>query len=343
MRTARIPAPLLALALAACGSDPDVAASGWVDVPGMICADGTPTGIGISRGSADRVLVYLSGGGACWSEAACDADLRSFGRAEFDLGSLYVGGTILDRTLAGNPFATWTMVFIPYCTGDVHAGDSRQDYGTAGTWNHHGYRNLGAAVARMAAALAPPTQVVVAGSSAGGFGSLLAYDLVRAEWSAAAGTEGALVDDSGPTFVGTAIPEAIRTAWWASWNLSSTVGAHCPACEDGLDLSRIWAALRTRHGTDRFALVSTTEDATMRSFFGGIDGPSFEAALRELAAKLAADPDAAVFQIGGSTRHAPLFSPFTSFLVEAAADETPLLTWLSDMAAGSPSWTSKGP
>jgi hypothetical protein len=343
----RIPAVSLALALAACGSDPDPTPppSGWLDVPGMICGDGSPTGIGISRGSADAVLVYLSGGGACWGETACDANFRSFGKAQFDLGSQFlVFGTILDRTLAGNPFAAWTVVFVPYCTGDVHAGDTEQTYGAV-SWNHHGYRNLQAAVGRMAAEIARPSQVVVAGSSAGGFGALLAYDLVRAEWPAP-GTVGALVDDSGPTFIGTAIPASVRNAWWDAWSLSSTIGAHCPACEIDRDLSEVWPTLRANHGTDRLALISTTQDATMRRYFANMDEMSFENALTALTQELEGPAvGARVYRIGGldAADHALLFPLGSSVASYATTDGALLLDWLSDMAAGRSPWTSAGP
>jgi hypothetical protein len=339
-----IAAATLALVLAACGGDPDVPplASGWIDVPGMFCGDGSPTGIGISRGSADAVLVYLSGGGACWSDIECDVLFRSFGRSEFDLGRFLVGDTILDRSLPGNPFATWTVVFVPYCTGDVHAGDSQQPY--AGGWNHHGYRNLQAAVARMAAEVARPAQVVVAGSSAGGFGSLVAYDLVRTAWPADPGVTGALLDDSGPTFVGTTM-DGIRDVWWDVWGLGSTVGTLCPAC--ATDLSEIWGALRERHLADRLALVSTTQDLEMRDFFGDpaddFTGPVFQEALAELTAKIEfPDIGAAVFRVGApyQEHHALLLS--SSLASYATSDGTTLLDWLSDMAAERP-WTSKGP
>jgi hypothetical protein len=212
-------------------------------------------------------------------------------------------------------------------------------------WNHHGYRNLQAAVGRMVTEVAPPAQVVVAGSSAGGFGSLLAYDLVRAEWPAP--VVGALVDDSGPTFVGTAIPDKVRNAWWDAWNLTSTLTPRCPDCQG--DLSKIWDALSAAHPGDRLALLSTTRDQTMRAFFADpslgpppppMSGQDFETALAALAAQIDALPDAAVFQVGGSaeTDHALLLAPWAY-----SAGGTPLLEWLSDLASGSPAWDSKGP
>jgi hypothetical protein len=347
VRTRPIAATLAAVLLAGCGSDPeDRAPSGWLDVAGMRCADGSPTGVAILPGSADAVLVYLAGGRACWSGTACSASPGPFGRAEFEFLQLFAGGTIFDRTLAGNPFANWTIVFVPYCTGDVHLGDRVTDHGgTAGSWQHRGYANLRAAVARIADDLPRPSQVVVAGSSAGGFGALVAHDLLRERWDAGGPdpVTASVVDDSGPTFVGPAISEDLRSAWWEAWNLGSTLGTHCPGCRD--DLSDIWRELRERHRDDRLALVSTTEDLTMRRF---LDDPSippaelsvaeFADALGELTTTIEGHGAAAVFRVA-SDEHALLISQPWSF----SAGGTTLLDWLSALTAGDPAWASAGP
>jgi hypothetical protein len=334
----RIPAVSLALVLGACGSDPDPAPRlEWVPVAGMRCANGSPTGVGLSRGSAN-LLVFLNGGGACWGAGVgqCNADPGPFGAAELSIARTFVPGTILDRDLPGNPFAGWTMVFVPYCTGDVHAGD-RADITPYG-WLHHGWRNLEAALAWTGTALPPPARVTIAGSSAGGFGTLLAYDLVRRRWPSTdpASPFVALLDDSGPTFVTTAIPESLRDAWWGAWNLTSTVTPLCPGCRD--DLSAIWDVLSQAHPDDRFALLSSTADATIRSFFGGMTGLDFGAALGALAVKLEDLPgaNACTFRVSGQD-HALLLRPGAY-----SADGTRLLDWLSDMAAGR-QWASQGP
>jgi hypothetical protein len=361
VRAPALPAALaLALALAACGGErkPALAAApGWIDVAGMVCADGSPTGIGILPGRSDAVLVYLAGGGACWGDAPgeCNDSTRSFGQTEFEELQLLASGTIFDRTLAGNPFATWTVVFVPYCTGDVHAGDSIRIHAGA-SWNHHGWRNLHAAFDAAAATLPRPAELVVAGSSAGGFGALAGYDLIRATWDPEGGTTAALVDDSGPTPVGTTIPPPLLSSWWEAWGLASTVGVACTTgCEQ--DLSELWRAPATRYSGDRVALMTTIYDGTMRGFFGdpslGSPPPAmsqleFQAALGVLADKLAGmrpQLDAApiaTFQVGGDAayRHALLIDQF--FLGPGSAQGPPALQWLSDMVAGRP-WSSAGP
>jgi hypothetical protein len=338
-------AATVACALAACGGGDDAGtkapASGWIEVPGMICADGSQTGIGILPGSSDAVLVYLSLGGACWSETECDVLTRGpFGARDFLAVRGWVTGTIFDRMLEGNPFASWTHVFVPYCTGDVHVGDSVQTYGIRGTWEHRGYRNLQAAVERMVALLPRPSTVVVAGSSAGGFGALVAYDLVRQRWTAdgADPVTASLLDDSGPTFVGAALPAALHQTWRTRWNLASTIETICPGCDE--DLSEIWPALRDRYPGDRLALVSTTQDLTMRTFLG-LDPASFEAALSELSQTIDPLPGVEIFRVGGPDAgdHALLLAP----ALYSASDGTPLLEWLTDLTDLQADWTSRGP
>jgi hypothetical protein len=336
VRTAAIAAVLALAVLAACGGDPEPATFEWTPVSGMACADGSATGVALSRGSGD-VLVFLNGGGACWGDGPCDASTpRRFDRSDFELArGLLLPGTILDRELPGNPFAGWTMVFVPYCTGDVHAGDrDGVDHGGV-LWDHRGRRNLQAALELVATTLPTPPRAVLAGSSAGGFGALLGYDVLRGHWPEEGGTTAALLDDSGPTFVGTAISSSLRDAWWDAWNLTSTVSPRCPDCRD--DLSAVWTALSAAHPSDRFALLSSTWDATMRGFFGGLTGDEYATPLGALALQLDALPHARTFRVTG-TAHPLLLRPSAH-----ATGDTTLLEWLSGFAAGDPGWASVGP
>lgn len=323
------------------GSQGNALAQGWNPVSGMLCADGSATGIGVSMGSRNSVLVVLAGGGACWSDANCGGNVpRTFGAGDYGFFSLLTSGTIFDRTLAGNPFADWTFVFVPYCTGDVHAGgDVTRTYNGV-TWRHHGAANLQAAIGRVAQAFPAPERVVVAGSSAGGFGSFLAFDLARQRWPAgASGPKAYLVDDSGPTLVGNDLPATIRDAWWASWNLAATVTPLCAAC--GGDLSQLWTVLHAKYPGDRLALLSTTQDTTMRAYFGGMSGAAFESALATLATTLQGIPNAASFRVGDMTHmtgHAMLLSP-----ASYSAGGTALPAWLAQQVTDAAGWTSAGP
>jgi hypothetical protein len=45
----------------------------WVPFPDSQCANGTPTGLGVKLTGKPgaRALIYLEGGGACWSDLTC--------------------------------------------------------------------------------------------------------------------------------------------------------------------------------------------------------------------------------------------------------------------------------
>jgi Pectinacetylesterase len=127
-----------------------------------------------------------------------------------------------DRARATNPFRASTYVFIPYCTGDLHGGSHVATYQALDTRTYHHVGRLNAVVylARLAATWPRPSRVVVSGTSAGGFGATLNYDLFRAAFPDA---KAALVDDAGPFLEGEGIPSGVRGPWFESWHLGDVV------------------------------------------------------------------------------------------------------------------------
>lgn len=344
----------LALLLAACGGGGgggggsttglDVPAGQWtwIDVPGSRCADGTPTGLAVnpapSGASGGTLLLFLNGGGSCWDPITCAALQRAtpgiggpYGRAQFEGDLPRVQGSVLDRTVPGTPFADATLVFLPYCTGDVHWGDATQDYPGVGTWHHVGAANLRADLAFLEANLAAPQRLVVSGSSAGGYGSLLAHDLARAIWPSALGY---LIDDSGPPLVGGDVPELERAAWYASWGLDRTLAPLCPGCRG--DLSQILPALAQRHPLDRIALLSSRQDAVIRGYL--LQSPAgFERALLQLVDQRVAPLAAARAFLETGEGHALLQDPAAH-----AAEGVKLPDWLGQMVLDDPAWVTRG-
>ena len=311
----------------------------WVDFPDSACQDGTPTGIGVSPGTSGDLVLYLEGGGACWDALTCltfhTALTGPFGRAQFEAIAAAVPGTILDRTLAGNPFAAATLVFVPYCTGDVHAGDRVATYGSgsgAVTWRHVGRANLAAYLRRLAVTVPAPPRVAVTGSSAGGFGALANHDAVRAAWPAAAAL---LLDDSGPPLLAADTSPTLFSAWRDAWGLDLLLDPLCgEPCHAGL--APLLGAVAARHPQDRLALLSSERDATI-SFFYGLDGAAFQAAQeRMLAGALAPLPNARSFLVAGAT-HTMLGNPggFTQ--------GEPLLGWIGQAWSGDAGWSTQHP
>jgi hypothetical protein len=341
----------------------------WIPFPDSTCTDAvaqpsgayafsaSSTGLAISWGAemtADVVL-FLQGGGACWDFVTCGgagslglpktAGTGPFGPQEFERG-IY---DALPRSWARREtlppsLRDATIVFIPYCTGDVHGGDKVTTYASPGmpsiTWHHVGHANVRAFLRRLGPTFPSPRKVVVSGSSAGGFGSLANYPTIRSQWPNA---KAYLVDDSGPPLAGDAIPEATRGAWYASWNIGASLDAFCPSC--ATDMSAGLRELVRRYPDDRMALLSSTEDRTIRGFFGTftLAPPSstpmaadrFEAALRSLGttAMDPASPNAKYFFTAGEG-HPTLLDP------AAITTPVPLAEWLDRMLSDSPAWES---
>ena len=174
----------------------------WVDFPDSACSDGSATGIGVNLTNSQNVLVVFNGGGACWDYLTCytlmTATNGPYDQTEFAADSQTFANTILDRQLSGNPFAGWNLVFIPYCTGDMHAGDNIATYQSGQTsrmYHHVGHDNVLAYLHRLGPTFPSVARMVVAGESAGGFGALFNYATFRNRWSSG---ELYLLDDSGP-------------------------------------------------------------------------------------------------------------------------------------------------
>ena len=128
-------------------------------------------------------MLFFEGGGACFSEATCDPNgspTYTVNRDGLTPASLASGlGGYFDASNPENPLATHSIVYVPYCTGDVHEGNITTDYGNGVVIEHRGYANATKALDYLVAQYPDAQQVVVTGESAGSvptalFGALVA-------------------------------------------------------------------------------------------------------------------------------------------------------------------------
>lgn len=308
----------------------------WVDFPDSRCDDGSPTGIAINPAASGKdLVVFFNGGGACWERTTClilnTSSHGPFNRTNFDNMKGKVNGSILDRTLAGSPFANYSMVFVPYCTGDVHAGDKQADYGKP--FYHSGYKNAEAFLKRLRPTFPSVDHLVVTGSSGGGFGSAFNYDQFRRYFPDA--KRAYLLDDSGPPFIGDAVEADLRTSWYDAWGLSTTVGARCPGCRD--DFSGMITALSRRYPEDQLALLSSTRDQVIRTFYLQAEDV-FQTNLYALATQVMEPlPNTRYYFVDGN------FHTFLGAPTMNNAPGTPLLSWIGQMVSDDPAWKSVKP
>lgn len=310
----------------------------WIPIDGMTCGNGSATGIGVNLTTrSDRVFVFLLGGGACWDAQTCftlrtAANLDTgYGAAELAQAMGGLNAYRLFQRDAGNPFADASYVFVPYCTGDLHAGRRVADYvdnGTPRQVHHVGQDNLDALWPRLRATRPSADVVWLTGASAGGYGAMLEQDRLRAAWPSA--RVHVLSDSSHPIDPEPTRWAALRTAW------SLDLPAGCAACTNGFGG---WPGhLRaTMPSGSRWALIMTTRDQVISQYMG-FTPAQLDAATRTIATGMAPGTGQAAFVIDSTAHVLTTVSPAP--MTSAGVD---LGTWVRDFAAGAAGWQSVGP
>ncbi|NDG27291.1 MAG: hypothetical protein EB120_08970 [Proteobacteria bacterium] len=117
-----------------------------VELPGSFCADGTSSYYAVlPQKNTNSIVFFLEPGGACWSKETCNfSHVLSLTRKEHRNKWGKKRG-IFNLADAKNPFRNFSIVSIPYCTGDTFLGNNEINYGTDSSPHivkHHGYKNV---------------------------------------------------------------------------------------------------------------------------------------------------------------------------------------------------------
>jgi len=296
-----------------------------VEVPGGVCADGSPYRFYVSPGDPKRVVLDFQGGGACWDAATCGPESRTY-RKRVDVQELYLAQGIYNRMSVANPFFGWTRVFVPYCTGDLHVGRATVDYGGFRVF-HQGARNAQAALEYLYKNYPAPERIFVTGCSAGAYGALFWADRVLATYRNA---QIAVCGDAGVGVTTADFPG------YARWNPRLP---ELPGLSDRPKVSEIYLALAKAYPKAVLAQYTTVLDGTQIFFYGLMKGeksPS-EATAREwatLAQEAVLAPAQApnyTFYLAPGGQHCILPRPE---LYTLKVGEVSFLDWLKALAEG---------
>jgi len=286
----------------------------WVDFPGAQCRDGTPTGIGVSPSpsGSNKLMIFLEGGGACFNAETCTANLAHFDSVDFDAQFVAVESNagIFSRVDASNAVADWNMVYVPYCTGDIHAGDApnAQVPGVLGVQQFVGYTNMTQYLARIVPTFPNVARVLLTGQSAGGFGAALEYVQVARMFG---GVPIDLLDDSGPLMGNPYLAACLETQQAQLFGLAQLIAQDCGGdCNDpSNDLLLFWKHLPKTYASSRFGFIDSTGDSVISTFFGygandctgfaALTPSQYEAGLLDMRAQVQGDANAGSFLYGG--------------------------------------------
>jgi Pectinacetylesterase len=259
-----------------------------VELPGTFCSDGSQYRFWYyDSPSSNNLLISFEGGGACWDYPSCSGQAGVLGAAhpngipadyitsfEPQYVSPMVNGADPGIPLRPkNPIATngWDVVYMPYCTGDVHVGNNVVTYTDPTGQNppivfrHVGFNNTVAALNFLHTRFPSINKLLITGFSAGGVASSAVYYEARRTLLP---TKGYLLNDSGPIFPA---PNAsynsypLHTLIKAQWNLQSLYD-QLPASFNPSDFGSMNAMVATEFPSDRFAYSGYSSDYNFSRF-----------------------------------------------------------------------------
>lgn len=260
---------------------------------GAACGDGSPYRFFVNRTPLNKDLaVVYQGGGACWDQKACLGEgplsaTNPNGVPPDYMQSLdVVYGLVTPFSARNHPAQavqtqSWNMVFLPYCTGDVHAGSQITVYDdaypeTPRVQYHRGQANVAAAAQWLRDHLGQPRKMMLTGYSAGGVGSTVTYALMRNTLEPTG--EATLLADSGPLVPaprsGTAeeypalpLHNKIRDVWGLDGpeGLVTRFGGLLTGFDPD-NLGSVNGALALTYPNDRFGYMVFTRDTNFSAF-----------------------------------------------------------------------------
>lgn len=238
-----------------------------------VCGHGAPYSFYYRDNPGQDLLIYFQGGGMCWNAQTCSpTGDKTFDEAinpgdPSDNPALFPVG-IFDFSNPENPFLNYDMLYVNYCSADMHTGNNVSGL----TYNdiYYEIKNKGAVNAAYALNWAYnnipiPDSVFVAGCSAGAVGAAFWGADIKAHYPDQRVT---VLGDSGGGWRG------IDGATWNLWgtNYQGATGANVNNAQFYVGAARQGA---------RVAQYNTSSDETQTFFtFVGFSGVPYPEALR---------------------------------------------------------------
>lgn len=259
-----------------------------VELPGAICSDGSQYRFWYyDSPTSNNMVISFEGGGACWDYATCSGQAGVLGAAHpngiptdyiTQFEPQYVSPIIngADPGIPGRAKKNivtngWDMVYMPYCTGDVHVGNRVVTYTDPTGVNppivfrHNGYNNAVAALNYLHTRFPSINKLLVTGFSAGGVASSAVYYQAR---RTLVPTKGYLLNDSGPIFPApnsTYNSYPLHTLITAQWNLASLY-SQLPASFNPSNFGSMNSMVATQFPTDSLAYTGYSSDYNFSRF-----------------------------------------------------------------------------
>lgn len=143
-------------------------------LPGGACGNGGSYHFYYSSKNLKKLALVLPGGNACWSKATCYNTKKPLANM-FPVEYVPTNDQVLSENSSRSPLHDYSIVYLPYCTGDVFLGHHQTRYGEFRAY-HFGRLNIENTVKYLVSqsivSLDQLEEFVLYGSSAGAIGAL---------------------------------------------------------------------------------------------------------------------------------------------------------------------------
>lgn len=240
------------------------------------------------KDSNTKLLINFMGGGACWDNANCFGSNTStyFNQLnsipDYALDIIFKG--VIDQGVAANPFHDYDVIFVPYCTGDLHIGSKAKSY-PGGTLHHNGYDNVLSVLKFVQNTYSQLDEVFVTGQSAGGYGTLLNYPIIRETVTTIdSGVQVRMLSDASNGIVptsaygtGAAFFPHLESSWGVETGGIGNGNTNLPLWVDGIgtdyttagnpSVNDYFQKIATEYPNDRFGQYTAIFDGNQRYFY----------------------------------------------------------------------------
>ena len=249
----------------------------WVPREDMKSRNGDYMGYGaLLNPDSDKLLIFLDGGGACFNELTCAFNLNSFGEDNFYDRIESENSLILNRINPENQFAGWNFIFVPYATGDVHSGNNASAEVPNGGPDGQamvGRNNISVILNDLKTYFdnnGGLSEIVFAGSSAGGFGVMPNYFQLKT--ILASGVPTTAIVDAGQLFLDeNLLTPCLVNQWESLWNLTASLPADLNTVVQNdydYNIQKVYEYSSIKYPEDNFGFLSYYEDGTNTFFYG---------------------------------------------------------------------------
>jgi len=307
-----------------------------------VCSRGTEYAFFVRKGTVDRVVFEFEGGGACWNAETCSVAGAIFKETIDEDRAVYASG---EENMSGllarderNPFRDWHHVYVPYCTGDVHAGEAVVEYGEgagAFTIHHSGAINARAALQWAFDEAPAPDRALVTGCSAGAYGSIWWTPSVAKAYPDAQVVQ---FGDSGAGIITDNFLQDSFPVWNAVQMLPPWIPELDPATIDisEMSLNDIYTIVADFYPEHRLAQFNTVNDEVQVFYYqamGGGEAAEWSAQMRASMRTLAAAADNFRYYVAPGNQHCII--PWDNFYTTDVGG-VPLPGWLEGLFEGDP-------